>query len=136
MFVGVVALRYQPHTTHVLCDVDNGVPHQRLYVCSCSVCTNLYIVFNQCFFSVEHKTFNIICCQNRGIPCVLCYLILALLFLAQAPSPLKQYYNGYKSISTHHPVLYWFIERVAKIVIPGTPISHCSPFVQLYYLLV
>ena len=26
MFVGVVVLRYQPHTTHVFCGVDNEVP--------------------------------------------------------------------------------------------------------------
>ena len=26
MFVGVVALRYQHRTTHVVCGVDNGVP--------------------------------------------------------------------------------------------------------------
>ena len=29
MFVGVVALCYQHHTTHVLCGVDNGVPRLR-----------------------------------------------------------------------------------------------------------
>ena len=30
MFVGVVALRYQHHITHVLCCVDNGVPQNNV----------------------------------------------------------------------------------------------------------